>query len=75
MDHESPPVIERFDGSTILRMALDMLGQRAFKWAVFLAAFGLFAYAAWRPHVVTLLAASIFTLMTHVPLAWREKGR
>lgn len=75
MEHDTPQVIERLDGYALMRMAIDMLGQRAFKWAVFLASVGLFAYAAWRPHVLTLLAASIYTLLTHVPFAWREKAR
>ena len=67
---ERPPQLSH---AQFLRLALETLGRRAQQWATLTLSFSLFAYAAWRPGLWSLLAASVFTLLTHLPLWLRRE--
>lgn len=65
----------RLEPVAVLRMALDTLAQRVFRWTVLAMSFALFVWAVAKPDPWRLAAASVFTLMVHVPVAWGERRR
>lgn len=70
----TPELAPRLSHWQMLRVALTALNRRAEQWATLLLSFALFGYAAWRPGLWTLLAASLFTLLTHLPLWLRREA-
>lgn len=52
----------------LLRVTLDAIGAHARHWATLLLTFALFAYAAYRPETLRIVAATLFALIVHVPL-------
>jgi hypothetical protein len=62
-----------YDPFALMKGAFIAMGPNVYRWCVLLMAFLLFGYSAWRPNVLSLLAAAIFTLLVLVPLAWRER--
>jgi hypothetical protein len=65
----------RMDSWALMRLAMTTLAQRAYRWAVLAGSFTLFAAAVYRPEPWRILAASLFTLMVLVPLAYRDRQR
>ena len=65
----------RLEPLAILRDAIRVLGERALRWVVLAMSFTLFAYAVYRPEPWRIAASSIWTLMVHVPIAWKERRR
>lgn len=69
------PTDTRLEPFAILKMALDTLAQRVYRWVVLAMSFSLFAYAMVKIDPWRILAASVFTLLILVPLAWAERKR
>lgn len=69
------PQTEPIDQIRLIKLAMDTLAQRVYRWAVLAGSFALFAAAVYRPAPWRILAASLFTVFVLVPLAWRERGR
>lgn len=65
----------RIDSIRLIKLAMDTLAQRVYRWAVLACSFSLFATTVYRPQPWRLAAAATFTLFVYVPLAWRERGR
>ncbi len=59
---------------TLLRLSLDVLNRRIRLWVTMALSFGLFAAALYRPSPLRILAASLFTLMVHLPMAFRKEN-
>lgn len=72
---EQPTIEERFDTFLLLRRAVLMLAERVYTWVVLAMSFALFGYAVMKPEPMRILAASLWTLMIHVPLAWKERRK
>lgn len=75
MDREQITVEDRLDPWVMMRRAIMILGERVYIWVVLAMSFALFGYAVVRPEPLRILAASLWTLLIHVPLAWRERKR
>jgi hypothetical protein len=60
---------------TVLRMSLDVLATRVFRWLTAAGAFSLFAWVCARPEWIRFAAACVFTLAVHVPTWWGERKR
>ena len=69
------PTTEPIDQIRLVKLAMDTLAQRVYRWAVLACSFSLFAASVYRPEPWRILAASLFTMFVLVPLAWRERGR
>ena len=65
----------RLEPLTILNDALRVLANRVAVWVALGMSFGLFAYSIVKIDPWRILAASVFTLLVYVPLAWAERKR
>ena len=72
---ENLTVEDRLDPWVMMRRAIMILGERVYVWVVLAMSFALFGYAVVKPEPLRILAASLWTLLIHVPLAWRERKR
>lgn len=65
----------QFEPVTVLRMSLDVLATRVFRWLTAAGSFALFAWVCARPEWIRFAAACVFTLAVHVPTWWGERKR
>lgn len=73
MDDTSAGTELRF--SSLLRVALDVLASRSYRWVVTLLTFALFTYTAIRPDPYRLGAAVAFTVLVALPSLWRREAK
>jgi hypothetical protein len=64
----------RLEPVTVLRMSLDVLATRVFRWLTAAGSLTLFIWCAAKPDVWRFCAATVFTLLCHCP-TWLERKR
>jgi hypothetical protein len=68
---ENPPAAAF---ATAMSIALKILTARALCFLSLLMSFGLFAWCMLERSVISLVAASIFSVITYLPALWRDRG-
>lgn len=69
------PLAERIEPATVLRMSMDVLATRVFRWLTAAGALTLFIWCAARPDVWRFCAAVAFTILVHCPTWLMERKR
>jgi hypothetical protein len=57
---------------TIIKLAMQVLGEKVYHWATLLLVAGAFAWVIAKPEPWRLGAVVAFTFLTHVPLWWER---